>query len=965
MVEDGTRRSPASDSSPALGSRPSGPPEVELERARAAVKHALGVDDAPAKLGRFVLLHPLGEGGMGRVYLAHDPTLDRKVALKILQAGSRDPSTAAERRRRIMREAKALAQLDHDNVLRIFDVGVVDTEVFIAEQYVPGQTLAQWQEGRAADEILEAYRAAGRGLAAAHAAGILHCDFKPANVIVAKESDAHLPLAARVFVLDFGLAKSIREVETPTSRRTAVPQEVTETGPLGTLVSEDGMVMGTPAYMAPEQHFGQRLDPRTDQYAFCVCLYEALVGTRPFSGTYAELAERKHAGAIPPPPEDSRVDPRVLRAIVRGLAPDPEDRWASMNAVLTELAARNDRTARSMWIGVGAVALILGSLALLPPRGSDACGDPEPRLAGTWDDARRVEAQRAILTTGVAHAPETWARLEPRLDAYATGWRDAYRRTCDDAGPLFDLRMACLDDRLRRLVSLVDLLDRADATVVAHAVETTLALPSPASCLEPDRLTQSVEPPPAASLRAVNEIRDGIARLSTQHRAGRYDEGLEAAMALREQAQATGYAPVEAESELWVGIYRSTLGGYDDAEAALTNAYWVATAAGHDEVATRAATKLVALYGGTLARPADAHHWVRQARASLARLGGDNGDEAELDMAEGTVFVGEGRYDDAQVAFERALAQREEPSIDWASTIANLGLVAQNQGRHTEAEGLFRRAREAYQEILGPRHPEVAELTGNIGSSLANQGRFAEAVTLFEETHEIEQETLPPDHAGHVTTLSNLGASLMLLGRLEEAKPHQLRALAIAKQALGEDHPTVAALELNLGLLSSELDDVAGARLHYDKALKIYERSVGPDHPDLGRVLNNLGSLELEDGRPEDARALYQRAVRLFENAGNPDSADLVIPLTGLGRAHNATEDWAAALPLLERALKIGEAHAVDDTLLAETRFALAIALRGSGPLSDRSRALAEDARAALAEVDPPAAAEIEAWLRR
>jgi serine/threonine protein kinase/WD40 repeat protein len=368
-------------------------------------------EQEPVRIGRFVVIKRIGEGGMGMVYAAYDDVLDRKVAVKLLHPRGAGGSDA---RARLVREAQALARLSHPAVIHVYEVDTWQDQVYVAMEFVDGGTLAQWQrqEGRAWREVLEAYVAAGRGLAAAHAAGIVHRDFKAANVLVRRDG--------AVRVVDFGLAR--QELEASAAQSGGRPLELDADTPRGVLLGEGGtgrsspryeaisggrpasaaeafsgdapltrtgVIMGTPAYMAPEQHLGHRADARSDQFAYCVSLYEALYGFRPFAGqTLAALRRNVLAGRIEQPPRYTDIPPRVYRALLRGLQADPLDRYPSMEALLDELG-RDPKMAlqRAAW---GLVALLgVGLLAGL------WWSDREERATRAEGERLRAELERA------------------------------------------------------------------------------------------------------------------------------------------------------------------------------------------------------------------------------------------------------------------------------------------------------------------------------------------------------------------------------------------------------------------------------------------------------------------------------------------------------------------------------------------------------------------------------------------
>lgn len=365
--EDGARPGPRS------------PHEIELAHLRAATRAKLfGRQVEPTTVGRYRIIERLGAGGMGVVYLAHDDELDRRVAVKVLRANTWESSQGQSR---LLREARAMAKLSHPNVAHVYEVKREDPIVFIAMEYIDGENLRQWAAaGRSVSEVLSVHGQAGRGLAAAHAAGLVHRDYKPENVMV-EHTD-------RVRVLDFGLARpdgpsaqSHEDIEL-TEPTTAAWDRLTETG----------TVLGTPAYMAPEQFVGRVADARADQFAFCVTVFEALYADRPFGGaTMAELSAAVLGGEIRPVnPEHFGVPSRVHQALLRGLSTRPEDRHASMDALLDALdSTRSKKTSRRWWIPAAllGVAAVAGLLLLGPtPTPSDpatAQDANEPAAPGT------------------------------------------------------------------------------------------------------------------------------------------------------------------------------------------------------------------------------------------------------------------------------------------------------------------------------------------------------------------------------------------------------------------------------------------------------------------------------------------------------------------------------------------------------------------------------------------------------
>jgi tRNA A-37 threonylcarbamoyl transferase component Bud32 len=320
------------------------------------------------KIGRYRLLEPIGAGGMGVVYAARDPELDRKVAVKVMRSDRR--RNDEELRPRLLREAHAMARLSHPNVITVYDVGTFEGSVFIAMEFVDGGTLSSWiMDRRPWRTVIDVFERAGRGLEAAHQAGLVHRDFKPDNVLVGRDG--------RVRVTDFGLARLAGEVVSDSG-------ELTVASPLRLSLTGTGALLGTPAYMAPEQMRGESTDARADVFSFSVALYEALYGERPYVGsTLAALCDAVAHSQVSDAPAGSHVPSAVRRVLLVGLKALPEERYSTMGALLEALkAATRPPRRRPLYLaGAGLVLAAVGAAAWLgrpAPQKVTAMAAPPP-----------------------------------------------------------------------------------------------------------------------------------------------------------------------------------------------------------------------------------------------------------------------------------------------------------------------------------------------------------------------------------------------------------------------------------------------------------------------------------------------------------------------------------------------------------------------------------------------------------
>jgi tetratricopeptide (TPR) repeat protein/predicted Ser/Thr protein kinase len=870
-----------------------------------------------AALGRYVVLDWLGGGGMGVVYAAYDPDLDRRVAIKLLRP---DSAAGTEGRGRLLREAQAMARLAHPNVIAVYDVGTFGDQVFVAMEYVEGRTLKQWlaDEPRTRAAVLQLFSEAGRGLAAAHACGLVHRDFKPDNVMVGQRD-------GRVRVLDFGLARAgASENAAPKGHADGAagglePSQGSKSNrPLTETLTRTGSFIGTPGYMSPEQWHGQPTDARSDQFSFCVALYEALYSERPFQApSVLMLAMEVVRGRVREPPAGSKVPPALRQVLLRGLRVERDQRYPSMDALLQALL-RDPSTVRRRLI---ASAGVLGALAAIAAGGRFAvhqrsmmCRGAVQMLAGVWDGERRQAVRASFAATARPYAQSAFDGAARAIDEYLQGWTAMRQEACEatrlrgeQSEELLDLRMECLTERREEVRALVDVFDKADADVVANAVKAARTLRPLAECANVTALRSPVAPPGDPQTRArLEEVRTRLARATALRQAGKYADGLALVKAVAGDATGLGYRPAEADALVLQGTLEEDLGQLNEAEETAARAGALAEAAHHDQAAAEAWRQLVWV-ARAQGHYAEAHRWAQLAEAKGDRAGADPLERSHLYNAIGVLYDDEGKYDEALAAHRRALAIREKllgpehPQV--AGSLNNLGDTLDDQGKHDEAVPYYRRALAIREATFGPEHPEVGASLNNLGDALAGAGHHEEALEAFGRALAIWEKTLGAAHPKTADLLDNIGSSLAAQGKFEEALGYNQRALAIKEKVLGANHPA-AAFSLNtIGIALIGLKRYDRALVELRRALAIRSQALGADHFLCAAPLSGLGEALLALGRPTEA----------------------VVPL--------------------ERALALLAPRHEDPGAAAEVRFALGRALWQAGKERERARLLATQAR--------------------
>ncbi|MBX7081674.1 MAG: tetratricopeptide repeat protein [Nannocystaceae bacterium] len=963
-----------------------------------------------ATLGRYVVREVLGRGGMGVVYDAWDPQLDRRVALKLLRAR---PQRTAEGRARLQREARAIAALSHPNVVAVYDVGTAtlpdgSEALFVAMAHVEGPTLRRWLDERERPwrAIAAVFLGAARGLLAAHELGIVHRDFKPGNVIVAPGD--------RAIVLDFGLATvSQQPVLDPRDRARASgglgderDASVAEPWPAPdeARVTQTDALLGTPAYMAPEQRRGAQVDARADQYAWALGFGEALVRAHPF----VEPSSRPMAELLAP----ARVPRALRRLLVRATATAPSQRFGSMFEVVEALEAVLQRSrTRAVLAAAGAVALLYAGWIGAQARGEGTvarCEGGARAMASVWNDERRT-ATAAAFSGAAPWLSRTRDDVLAGITAYVERWIDHRDASCrafeqgrGDAREL-DAQMLCFARARTELDTLLQSLAEGPQQSQVQALAAVDALPDPQACDDAGAREQPLPDDPATR-EAVQQVATLLAQAHAWERTGaiaRAREALDEAVAL---ARRSGHAATEADARVAWARQAMAAGELDAAERELLAASWAAESVADARRTAQARIELIWLEGYFRNAFDRAQEHGDAAAEALARIPGGDPTLAVVRLRNlAWTDAQHGRAEAAAAGFRAAITACEaapDCGRDALLLQSDLATVLLQLGDIDAAEAASERVREATEAWLGPDHPELAAVLNNLGAIARERGEFERALTRFDRAIEILAAAWGEQHVLVARARLNRGTVLADLGRHDEAQGEfeaaravfehdpaaaqadlarawkglagvamarwQLdaaaegfrRALALESAALGEQHPSVAVTCTNLGVVETELEHYPEAIALHERAAAILRATVGPQHPHLVVVLDGLAVAQERAGQIDRAIATVDEALAI---ATATDSPNLAQALLRRGQLELARADARAARDWLERAVAAFEAAGAGDPIFAaQARFALARSL----PATEHRRAVAL-ARAALAATpaDDPLAADVQAWL--
>jgi len=719
--------------------------------------------------------------------------------------------------------------------------------------------------------------------------------------------------------------------------------------------------------MAPEQHRREPADAQSDQFSFCVALYEGLYGRRPFRGRDAvELARNVLNGQRQDPPRDTPVPSWVHAVLARGLSLEPAQRFPDMAALLSALSADPDAARRRRWGMAGIVlasglAAAGGGYAMYELRESEAavCTGARERLAGVWDEAVAERVRAALTATGVSYADDVAARVQERLAAYADAWVAMHGEACEvhqrgeQSDTLYDLRMTCLGERRTALEALVEVLTAADAAVVERAVQAADRLPLLARCSEGKvLLNQSPPPEDPAVAQAVDQLGARLARARAMFDVGQYASARADVVALRDKLEALGHAPTLAMALHLEGLLADALGEYPASEATLLRAVTTADASGDDDLRALVIGDLARAIGLRQARFAEGLRHAEMGRGVVKRLADGRSAEAALALRFAEILLQQGDFTAAEPNISRAIelqsTLRGEDSTVFAEAVNAAASLQFLRGRYPEALAEYRRVEASYRAAYGPNHPRLGTVLNNIGATQYSQFDYAAAEATYTSVLEIIRNAQGAKHPTLGAVYSNLGMLALAQGEFTRAIAELRRSLAIYEEALPAGHPNIGKGLMELGSGHLTAGEFEAAEQNFRRAQAVYLSAFGSGDPRSTQALTSVGQAQLLRGQVAEAETSLLQAIREFN--GPPEDPIVASAEAALGKLRVIQDRLPEASMLLERALARMEKQSGGVEIeIAGAKFALAkVRFRLEPGEANRGRALAQVARASF-----------------
>ncbi|MEM9457633.1 MAG: protein kinase [Myxococcota bacterium] len=886
--------------------RPTEPPSDDFARSIAyqTIRDHLFGTECGYTIGRYLVEKLIGRGGMGEVYSAYDPKLDRRVAIKRV-SDTNGSISDVRLRDALMMDARSTARISHANVVKTHDCGLDGDELYVVMELVEGSTLGQWLEAqpRSWREIVEVFVQAGEGLACAHQHGIIHRDFKPANVLISDQGQAR--------VADFGLARITDDL------RRSPPDDSAPS-----LASAE--LAGTPQYMAPEQYEGAELSPQTDQFAYCNALYRALFHHAPFDGrTIHELSENVKKGLVRSPRNRLGAPRALVRAVLRGLALDPRDRHRSMDDLVQQMRSALLRRRKILWTTLGGTVAIVAALAGYHWPGTQPCASTiEPWTAH----------QRAMIYESLKQRPS----LEPlainsimdSLDRYKREWTAAHQDTCaatriraEQSDQLMDQRFDCLESQRVSFLAFSDQLVKEDGPGAWDMLTQIEDFPPTSDCsaeLVRERMTKAQRYRPRTNAitsprnRAKQtELEQQLSIARADMSASRYARARRHARKVASRAKALDLRDLLADALFVQGTSGLEIARTDDelAEAgdALDQGLVVAIESGNTRLIAelnlaRASTSALRL------SPADRQLRLNAARAYAKTLPELGTILARVELAQGRLALSQRRADDAIEHFEETIdlarggpiellamseiakSHHQRGELDRAEQIwqelsstlerlspldprlaaikHNLAIVAMNRRDFDDALSLNREAQDIYRRRPTTDRRHLAKVQIGIARVHRYQDRAHEAEPILQEVVEMLGAMGSSANEVLMWALEEMVATEIDLGRHEEARRQAQQWLDVARSLYSEDAREVirarvmlAKTALTTGNLSLAQFQLATVHEHRHNMPTILKAEAAFYYAQTNDALDDR----------EQTRALYDEAIDILERMPNAD----------------------------------------------------------------------------------------------
>lgn len=825
-------------------------PIASASSRRHASKAILGGEDYPTVIGKFRIVREIACGGMGMVFEGWDDELHRRVAIKLL----RSALETEENQTRLLREAQALAKISHPNVVSIYDVGRWNGNVWLAMEYVSGCTLGTWGNSghHAQSEVVRHWSAVGRGLAAIHDAGMIHHDIKPSNVLLGDDG--------RVRIVDFGLAKTVNV-------QASVEQRITG-GHDEHLQSQTEMFIGTPAYAAPEVWDSKGTDARSDQYSFCVSMWEALCGTRP------TRLDHRRRGLVSVPPR-CKLSRRIHRVLSRGLSLSKDDRYPSMHELINELDEPHRTSRRSIMVVCVAALTVVGAMATTnkvdPP--DDPCRFATQAINDVWNETARTRLNENV-------SPEFAPRASRRIEEWANEWRHAAQSSCRAVHihhvvpeSSLDVRSQCLMRDLRALESLIKAFEAGGEWSGSRLGQWFVSLPSPHECLRETEARRGLVAMPESDREELEDLQRRLFAV-----VGDFSKSFRARIveleAIEVRANAIGWKPLMGDVQLNLGLIRQKT---------------------HEIIRARRHI------GTTLDIGVELEDVDMQVNAWSALLSIVVRVDRDIEQARWTLEREKALFEDVNLSPEQATRLDLDQAHVWVL-----------ERNWAAAESILKKIVHLEK---GPLRADAARLLGIVLTRYERPKealRAHELARSFELIEDVHRSGHVRDYSEAATILSEVYA-MIKDGDFESARTRAEVGLSVAAEEQGPQGPLIARFHLMLTVICRHFNDEDGKRAHAEMADAVAVVSLGVNHPLRISTLSAIGVAAFEDNRIDVALEALKSSLSLAFEHGSSDSKEVAIAEGNLARALFDDRRFQEAKSLLLHATAVLEQNESHD----------------------------------------------------